>query len=293
MLAIELSLYPLVVALNAIGNRILRLFGVERRSGSSEQYYTTEELQYIIQESHEGGLLRAESAGVLRELFEFQELDAGDVMVPRVRVKGIPHNASPELVVEILRKSRHTRYPVYSGDLDHIVGVVHVRDLLHCVIAGTSFAGEDVQGVAYLPETAPADVVLKTMHEEAMELVIVMDEHGGTAGIVVLEDLFEEVVGQIEESLAMEPEIFEDAEGHLHVAGTARLSDVGERLNRTLEHEDVDTVSGLVLMLLNRPPVPGDIVVVDGIQLVVTATEGHGVRECVVQGRDLGHDRTR
>jgi len=282
MLAVELSLYPLVAALNAVGNGFLRLFGIDRRTGSSEHYHSTEELQYIIQKSQEEGLLRVESARVLRELFEFNELDAGDVMVPRVRIRGIPQEASAANVVEILRTSRHTRYPVYKEDLDHIVGFVHVKDLLQRVIAAASLATDDVQPVAYLPETAPADVVLQTMHEESTEMVVVMDEHGGTAGIVVLEDLFEEVVGQIEESQAMQPELFEDSTGQLHAAGTARISEVGERLDRTLEHEDVDTVSGLILALLNRPPVPGDAVVFEGIRFVVAATEGHGVRECLV-----------
>ncbi len=282
MLAIELALYPLVVALNAIGNGFLRLFGIDRRAASTEHYYSTEELQYIIQESQEGGLLREESAGVLRELFEFNELDAGEVMVPRVRIRGIPDDADAEDVVEILRSSRHTRYPVYTGDLDHIVGYVHVRDLLQRVIAGAAFAPEDVHPLAYLPETSPADVVLQTMHEAQTEMVVVMDEHGGTAGIVVLEDLFEEVVGQIEEGVTAHPEVYLDPDGRLHAEGTVRVSEVGEQLGQVLEHEEVDTVSGLILALLNRPPVPGDAVVFDGVRFVVAAVEGHGVRECIV-----------
>ncbi len=282
MLAIELALYPLVFLLNAIGNGLLRLIGINRQERSSEQYYSPEELQYVIQESRAGGLLRSESATVLRELFEFSDLLAGEVMTPRVHVEGLPRDAGPEELVETLRHSRYTRYPVYEEDLDHITGVAHLKDLIHRVISRQGLLPEDVHPVSFLPETAPLDFVLETIYEAGTELVVVMDEHGGTAGIVTIEDLFDEVIGRIEGEVELRPEIYTDADGQLHVAGTARVEEIGERLNQELEHEEVDSVSGLVLALLNRPPVPGDVVYFDGVRLEVTAVEGHGVKECIV-----------
>lgn len=281
MLAIKFVLYPLVLFLNAIGNGLLRLFGINRQEGSREHYYSTEELQYVIQESQEGGLLRSESASMLRELFEFNELAAAAVMVPRVHVEGIPQAADATTLVEVVRASRFTRYPVYEDDLDQILGYVHLRDILLRMLAGEGLLVEDVKPVVFLPETAPVATLLQTMYEADTELVVVMDEHGGTAGIISLGDLFEEVVGQIEEEVSLRPEIYRDSEGRWHVAGTARIEEVGERLEQALEHEDVDTVSGLVLALLNRPPAPGDVVRYDGVRFEVIAIEGHGVRECI------------
>ena len=113
-------------------------------------------------------------------------------------------------------------------------------------------------------------------------MVIVIDEHGGTAGIVTLEDLFEEVVGDIEEGPARAPQVYRDAQGRLRVPGTMRIDELGQEFDLELEHEDVDSVSGLVLTLLGRPPPVGDTVRYGRLQFEVTAVKGHGVEECAV-----------
>jgi CBS domain containing-hemolysin-like protein len=131
-----------------------------------------------------------------------------------------------------------------------------------------------------VPETARVDVVLAAMRREHTQLAIILDEHGGTAGLVSIEDLFEEVVGEIEEE-AERPHSWYDDSGRLHVAGTVRIEEVGEHFGTDLEHEDVDTVSGLVLTLLDRPPEVGDTVLYDDVVFEVLAVEGHGVAECL------------
>lgn len=274
--------YPLIVGLNGLGNGILRLMGVNRQTAGHQYYHTPEELEFIINESLEGGLLRAESGRVLQELFEFGDLTAGEVMVPRVRITGIPLGTMPPELAEILRVSPHTRYPVYEDDLDHIVGMVHIKDLLRRLLDKKPIQTEDARRVRYIPETSELDTVLEAMHESQTHMVIVMDEHGGTAGLVTIEDLFEEVIGDIEEGTPKRPEIYKDAKGQIHVAGTVRVEEVGEYLDQELEHEDIDTVSGLVLTTLDRPPVVGDVVIYDNVRFQVTVVEGHGVKECVV-----------
>ena len=114
------------------------------------------------------------------------------------------------------------------------------------------------------------------------QMAVVMDEHGGTAGVITIEDLFEEVVGEIEEGWVQRPGADRDPDGRLRVAGTMRISEVGEELGLVLEHQEVDTVSGLVLAELDRPPVVGDTVEWDDVRFEVTAMEGHGVTECAV-----------
>jgi CBS domain containing-hemolysin-like protein len=269
------------VTLNGIGNLILRVFGVERQRGSVEQYHTAEELRYIVRESLEGGKLGDESGRVLQELLDFGHLTAGEVMVPRVHIAGIPLDAGREELVELLVSSPHTRYPVYCEDLDDVVGILHVKDVLRLLSRSGEPDGYPLRPVPYVPETADVDVVLAAMRREGTQLAIILDEHGGTAGLVSIEDLFEEVVGEIEEE-AERPQSWSDDEGRLHVNGTVRVEEVGEYFGTELEHEDVDTVSGLVLTLLDRPPVVGDTVAYEHMAFEVLAVEGHGVAECLV-----------
>ncbi|HEX8320719.1 hemolysin family protein [Longimicrobium sp.] len=282
VLVVQKILYPLVIGLNALGNAVLRLAGINRYVASGEHYRTPEELQFIVRESQAGGMLRQESADVLQELLEFGDLTAGEVMIPRVHVVGIPAGATADEMLDILRSSPHTRYPVYEGSLDHITGVVHIKDILRRMPNRRALRPSEVREVPYIPETAEMDTVLAAMRRVNSQMAVVMDEHGGTAGVITIEDLFEEVVGEIEEGWVARPEIHRALDGRLLVAGTVRISQVGEELGLVLEHDEVDTVSGLVLSLLDRPPLVGDVVEYDDVRFEVTAVEGHGVSECAV-----------
>jgi CBS domain containing-hemolysin-like protein len=282
MLWIRNALYPFVVSLNAMGNLLLKVFGVNRRAHNADQYYTAEELQLVVQESEDLGALRAESGQMLQDLFEFGGLTAGEVMVPRVRLTGIPLGTTPDQIRDLLGRSPHTRYPIYERDLDHILGMVHIKDLLRLLLRDEAIGRAHARPLPLLPETAELDTVLSTMRRERTQMVIVLDEHGGTAGAVTLQDLFEEVVGDIEEGPAGAPQIYRDPLGRLRVPGTMRIDELGQRFDLELEHEDVDSVSGLILTLLGRPPRVGDAVRYDRLQFEVTAVKGHGVEECAV-----------
>jgi CBS domain containing-hemolysin-like protein len=276
-----LALYPVVVGLNAIGNGLLRLLGIQRREVETERYHTTEELQFIIQESHEGGLLRGESGRILRELFEFGDLTAREVMVPRVQLVGIPVGTDVARLREIVSRDLHTRYPVYADSLDQILGSIHIKRLLRHFVANLPIEAEDARLLPYVPMTTPLDEVIGAMRKARAQMAVVMDEHGGTAGLITFEDLFEEVVGEIDEGHGRMP-ISRTAQGKLLVRGTVRLKDVGEALDCALEHPDVLTVSGLVLARLRRPPAVGDVVTWEGVRMEVTAVRGRGVSEALV-----------
>jgi CBS domain containing-hemolysin-like protein len=282
MLWIRNALFPFVVVLNGIGNRLLKVIGVNRQEQNADQYYTPEELQLIVQESEDLGAIRAESGQMLQELFEFGDLKAGEVMVPRVRVVGIPLGTQPAQIREYLSRSPHTRYPVYERDLDHIIGMVHIKDLLRLLVRDEAIRRTHARPLPLIPETAPLDSVLATMRRERTQMVIVLDEHGGTSGVVTLQDLFEEVVGEIEEGPGGAPHVYRDPMGRLRVPGTMRLDELGQQFDLDLEHEDVDSVSGLILTLLGRPPDVGDTVRYERLQLQVTRVKGHGVDECAV-----------
>jgi CBS domain containing-hemolysin-like protein len=282
MFWIRNALYPFVLVLTALGNYVLKLIGVNRQAQTADQYYTAEELQLIVQESEDLGAIRADSSQMLQELFEFGDLTAGEVMVPRVRVVGIPVGTTPEKIRDVLGRTPHTRYPIYERDLDHILGMVHIKDLLRVLLHNESIRRIHARPLPLVPETAALDSLLSTMRRERTQMVIVLDEHGGTAGVVTLQDLFEEVVGEIEEGPVTAPQVYRDARERLHVPGTMRLDDLGQRFDLDLEHEDVDSVSGLVLTLLGRPAVVGDTVRYERLELEVTKVKGHGVDECAV-----------
>ncbi len=279
--ALELALKPLVVALNATGNALLRVVGVHRQEVEAERYHTPEELEFIVKESQEGGMLRGEAGRILRELFEFGDLTAAQAMVPRVRLVGIPVETEVDELRQVVRTHPHTRYPVYTGDLDHIVGSVHIKALLRHFIAGRSVTARDARPVPHIPATMAMDDVLAAMRRHSAQMAVVMDEYGGTAGLVTIEDLFEEVVGEIEEGRQRVP-IVREPDGRLLVRGTVRLKDVGEKIGIALEHADVQSVSGLVLTELGRPAAVRDVVIWNGLRVEVKSIAGLGVGEAIV-----------
>jgi CBS domain containing-hemolysin-like protein len=190
MLWIKYLVFPLVLALNGTGNALLKLVGIDRQRGSSEQFHSPEELRLIVSESLEGGLIQPEAGQVVKELFNFSEMTAGEVMVPRVRIVGIPLGTEPERLKEIVNQAPHTRYPVYKENIDHVVGMVHTKDILRIVQAEETLGEAELKPLQYVPETAHLDAVLKALQETGSQMVVVMDEHGGTAGLITTEDPF-------------------------------------------------------------------------------------------------------
>jgi CBS domain containing-hemolysin-like protein len=278
MRVLQFIAFPLIVALNGIGNGLLRLVGVDRRKDNAGQQRTPEDLAFLVQEARAGGLLRSDAAKVVSELLEFGDLTAGEVMVPRVRVWGIALGATSDELHATLRERAYTRYPVYEGSLDRIVGMVHVKDLMRRSTGRPGLTADETRAVPFVPATARMDQVMAAMRAARAQLAVVMDEHGGTAGIVTVEDLFEEVVGDVGDDVGHAQPISHDG-GGLRVAGTMRLEDLGAELRVPVEHDEVDTVSGLVLAVLSRTPVVGDRVDYAGVTLEVLAVAGRGVAE--------------
>lgn len=281
MLTIGLALSPLVRALNFTGNYLLRLVGVVR-SRSAEHYLETEELESLARESQQSGLLSEESERIFREIADFSQITAAEAMIPRVHTYGMPAGATDAELRQMLLIHRHTRYPVYDGNLDHIIGTVHIKDLLNLLHERSGLVPAVVRKTAYLPETATLDDVLLAMERTRNQMVVVMDEHGGTAGILTIEDICAEAIGDVEEGADDVPDVLPVGLGRFQVQGPARLGMVGALVGRELDHPAVDTVSGLILSELGRPPRLGDRVQWNGLNFEVVSLHGHGVRRAVV-----------
>lgn len=285
VLGLRMILYPFVGTLNVIGQLTLRMFGIKKQTEDHERTYTADELRYVLRESQEGGKLRTEAGKLMLRLFEFGNLTAGEVMVPRVRVTGIPVGAPSIDVAGVLRHTVHTRYPVYDGDLDHIVGMIHVKEALRRVIKGKPILRQHTRAAPFVPLTATLDVVMETMGRSRAQMVVVMDEQGGTAGILTIEDIFEEVIGEIDERPTDQPDVWKDDLGRIRASGTARLSELNEVLATPIAEDGVTTVGGLVLHVLGRPAKDGDVVTFGRYTIEVRSTMGRGVRECIVKDK--------
>lgn len=271
---------PIIWALNGLSNLILRnFFGIDRNT-SSVAAFTPEEIEFIVQESETEGILSDEMGTVIKELFDFGERIAEDIMVPRVHMVALPMRPTGKEVRDVLNSSLHTRYPVFQGDKDNIVGSVHIKDL-GAVVDYNGVCSLPLRPVPYLPGSAPIQTVLDAMKEFSTHIAVVLDEHGGTAGFITIQDIFEEVLGDYEAADAQQIHVLDD--GSLRVSGTVRLDEIAEQFEIELEHEEVITVSGLVLDQLSRPPRVGDHIEYESIAVDVVRVIGRGVHTCVVR----------
>jgi CBS domain containing-hemolysin-like protein len=290
----EVVFRPIIFALNAIGNSVVRLFGIQPAAGHT-LVQSAEELKLAIDASREAGLVEEAAHDLVDRAFLFTDLDVRHAMVPRTEVTAISVDAS---LMEILRsaaETNHTRLPVYDGDNDHIVGVVNIKRLLPLLYEQTEGRGDggtegasaslsvspsprlpvpfDVRQymseVFAVPETVPAPDVLDRMRVARVQLAVVVDEYGGTAGIVTLEDLVESLVGEIGDESDVE-EAASATDGSLVLDGLTTLVEAKEYFDLDLEETlEVETVGGWVFGVLGRPAVVGD---------EVTAPDGRAIR---------------
>lgn len=281
MLWIKMAMYPLVVGLNTLGNLLLKIVGV-RRSLNSGYYHSPEEILYIIQESSRQGMLKDQPANLMQDLFDFHELVVHEAMTPRVRIEGIPLGATESVIRDIVSRTKKTRYPVYKGDLDHVIGMVHAWDLFHLMRSRKILDHSVIHPVPFVPMTLKLDDAMEAMKKFNSRIAIVMDEHGGTMGLITMEDIFSEVVGETNNNPVRKTELQMRNDGTCIAEGTARLDELGELFNRELEYESIDSVSGLILALLQRPPKIKDKVVYNGLAFQVLSIKDRGVRKCLV-----------
>jgi CBS domain containing-hemolysin-like protein len=279
----EMLFAGFLVVLQGSANGLLRLMGLSWRAGPS--LHTPAEIGFLVAESARVGVVRRELEDVVRNALRFTGRTARDLMVPRVRVRGVPEGASLPEVRRILRESGHTRLPVYRGSPDVIVGMVHAKDLL------LRTAGVDpppplshlLRPVLGVPWSARSGDLLEQMREARASMAVVLDEHGGTAGIVTLEDLVEQVVGDVEDEFDPGARPRERlADGRLRLRGEMPLVDVQARFDLELPTEEAHTLGGLIMEALGRVARPGDRVAAGGVRLDVERMTGHRIETVLV-----------
>jgi CBS domain containing-hemolysin-like protein len=268
---------PFIKVMSGSAALIMRMFGLEP-AGVHSVAHSPEEIRMLVEQSHQEGEIEAEQEQMIHGVFEFPEILAREIMTPRPDIVALDVNTGMEEVVQLLIEEGHSRIPVYEENLDNIVGVLLVKDLLP-YMAGTKGEAfvlrEALREPYFVPDTKRISELLAELRTRNVHLAIVIDEFGGTEGLVTLEDLLEEIVGEIyDEYDIAEPDFTTTPEGDVLIDGGASIDEVNQRFGMQLSSEDFDTIGGYIFGTLGRVPQIGDEVHVDGSgELRVEATE--------------------
>ncbi len=274
---------PVIWILTASTNLVLRLTGNPERARVNP--ITEEEIMAMVASGEEEGVVEPTERKLIDEVFEFGDTLAEEVMVPRVDVRALPKEATLAQARQAVVETGHTRLPVYDGDLDNIIGVVHAKDVLHALPPQATPEQTDrpvttiMRRAYHVPSSKRTAELLPELQRQQLHLAVVVDEYGGTAGIVTLDNLLEEIVGPIrdEYDAREEPEIQVVGDGEAMVIGGADLEDVGAAVGVDLETEGVDTIGGLVYARLGRIPNEGDTVDLPDAEVEVISMRGRRV----------------
>ncbi len=271
-------LFPLVRFLTMLTNFMIKAIGGEPKEVSP--FITEEEIKMLVEMGEEEGVIEREEKEMINSVFEFGDKNAREVMIPRISMDAIDVNSTLEEALKAALKTRHSRLPVYEGSMDNIVGMLHSKDLLHYIRERRyeSTVREILRPVHYVPENKRLDDLLKEFQKTKTHMAIVVDEYGGTAGLVTLEDILEEIVGEIlDEYDAVETNIQVLDERTALVEAKTSVGEVNEALSINLPEDEFDTLGGLVFNRFGKVPAPGDKVEIDGITLLVEKMRGRQI----------------
>ena len=272
-------LRPLIAVCNGAANRIVRLLGIEPQE-ELRSARSAEELGSLVRTSEQSGSLSAQTASMLARSLAFGDRTAADVMTSRTQIVALPGSASVSQLLSVAKSSGHSRFPIEGESIDDVVGVVHVKQALGVPREERrrTRVSQVMGPVPRVPESLHLDRLLVRLREPGLQMAVVVDEYGGTAGIATLEDLVEELVGEVddEHDTDMRPAVEQRRSG-LVLSGLLRDDEVEELTGLRMPEGPYDTLGGLVMARLGRMPRRGDVVELDGWSLKVTELDGRRV----------------
>ncbi len=289
---------PFTYFLNRSSQVILRILGQEK-AGQEEAVHSPEEIRLLVEQSQESGQMLAHDADMIDAVFEFSEKNARDVMTPRTELVALPIEATLSEVLSVVQESGLSRYPVYDESIDNIIGVVLAKDLLKLLAPRANTEAFDLPSIMrpvhVIPGSREVEEVLADFKRLKEHMAVVLDEYGGTAGVVTMEDLLEELVGEILD----EYDTPEDAEAPLHtkagetmVPGSTHIGELNEHFSLTIPETDYTTIGGYVFGVLGRLPVVGDRVIAGGAIFTVREMDARRIETLSVDLHSLGDRRT-
>jgi putative hemolysin len=280
-----IALRPLIWFLQRSTEIVLRWLGLSP-PGAEDEVHSEAELRMLVSQSTQHGEIQQQEQEMLYKVFDFADKEASDVMVPRPEVVALSIDLPPEQCLEAVMDSPYTRYPVYRNTLDDVVGILHVRDLFGALRdrGMHEVKVEDLVRPAHIvPETKDLAALLTEFRRANQHMAIVVDEYGEMEGIVTLEDLLEEIVGEIEDEFDLPDESIEQVDDDtIRVDGTFPIDDFNERFHTTLPDEDYHTLAGFVFGLLGRQPEVGDDISHDGMRFDILEVEGSRINKLAV-----------
>lgn len=260
---------PMIYAVNVLSSGFLRLVHVD--PNRKQEAITEDELRTIVEVSHEEGVIESEEKKIINNVFDFGDSVAKDIMVPRIDMAMVEVGATYDELIDIFREEKYTRMPVYEETTDNVIGIINMKDVL-LIDRNEEFHVRDLlREPLYTYEYKNTAELMVEMRQTSNNMIIVLDEYGATAGMITLEDLLEEIVGEIRDEYDEdeEQELVEVGPGEYVVEGSMKLDDLNDLLELELESEDYDSIGGLIIGQLDRLPEEGESVVCDGIRLVV------------------------
>ena len=280
------ALGPLIRLLTGVTAWISKLFGA---NVSNEQQITAEELRLIVERGGEQGVLEAEEEQMINSIIELGERRLHEVMIPRIAIASLAATASLDEAIDKVVEEGHSRIPVYEESIDEVVGILYAKDLLPILKTGAAprpSLRSLLRTPVFVPESMTIDDLLHEFQRRKVHIAIVLDEYGGTAGLLTIEDLLEEIVGEIQDEYdTEEPMVVRLSDDEARVDGRADVDDLAEIFDTELGLEDADeydTVGGLVYHRIGGVPSPGDVVEVDGLILTVETIDGRRVGKVLV-----------
>jgi putative hemolysin len=284
--AVYVVTYPLVWFLQQSANAFTRLFGIQP-APAGVVAHTEEDIRHIVAAAEDTGVIEEAEEEMVYKIFDFADKEVHEVMVPRPEVVAISIDLPPQECLAAVIDSPYTRYPVYRGSLDDIVGVLHVRDLFSSLYAD-GITNVDIGGLVrpafMVPETKDLAAMLAEFRRANQHMALVVDEYGSFQGIVTLEDLLEEIVGEIEDEYDLPDESVERLdESRIRIDGTFPIDDFNEQFGQELPQEDYHTIAGFVFGALGRAAEAGDEILHDGLRFQVLDVDGPRIERLEVE----------
>ena len=264
---------PVIYAVNVLSSGFLRLVHVD--PNRKQEAITEDELRTIVEVSHEEGVIESEEKKIINNVFDFGDSVAKDIMVPRIDMAMVEVGATYDELIDIFREEKYTRMPVYEETTDNVIGIINMKDVL-LIDRNEEFHVRDLlREPLYTYEYKNTAELMVEMRQTSNNMIIVLDEYGATAGMITLEDLLEEIVGEIRDEYDEdeEQELVEVGPGEYVVEGSMKLTDLNDYLELNLQSEDYDSIGGLVIGLLDHLPEEGEDVVIDNVRLCVDSVE--------------------
>ncbi|MGL4361715.1 MAG: HlyC/CorC family transporter [Cellulosilyticaceae bacterium] len=277
---------PIVKVLMRVSNMLIRLFGGS--VDANRPFITEDELKTIVTVSHEEGVLEFEEKEMIYNVFSFGDSYTKDIMIPRTDMIAIDVNASYDDIIALYKEEQFSRMPVYGESYDNIIGVIYVKDLLLKRFDHATFnAHEFLREVYFVHEFKRIDELFKELRTKKVGMAIVVDEYGGTAGLVTMEDLIEEIVGDIDDEYDItENDFIKESETDYLVDGTFRISEFNEKLNLDICSNEFDSIGGFIIGILDRFPDEGEVVTFENITFTVEDTNNNRINKLRIKIND-------